>query len=343
MWGQDNLNQMIKKIAEECVSYRCLFCDRNPDYPDSKARDDLFIEKSFFKNGEDLTVYIDFAGKNFCKNHIPFEEKRALMKLSPPEHTHEYVSLMYVASGTAYCYMDKKEYILNQGALYILNADTPHEIILGDDSINLFILIRPAALKVFLTSLIYEDNPFSHFLISSNCFSNFNFFPNSFFLCLVEEGSPLEYHLCELVYEWYSKKPFAQNGMKFVFCSIILDLIRQIQGIHSQKGKSPEYLLPRLLGYIDKNLSSCSLKDLSDHYHYSESYLSVFLKKETGKSFSEIKTSYRMHRAQQLLKYSHLSLQEIAAEVGYNERSHFEKVFKNQYGLTPSQYRKAHT
>ena len=50
-----------------------------------------------------------------------------------------------------------------------------------------------------------------------------------------------------------------------------------------------------------------------------------------------------MHRAQQLLKYSHLSLQEIAAEVGYNERSHFEKVFKNQYGLTPSQYRKAHT
>ena len=50
----------------------------------------------------------------------------------------------------------------------------------------------------------------------------------------------------------------------------------------------------------------------------------------------------RLERARELLEEnSHDSIQEIAAQVGYDDAYHFSKLFKKKYGCSPSKIRKA--
>lgn len=47
----------------------------------------------------------------------------------------------------------------------------------------------------------------------------------------------------------------------------------------------------------------------------------------------------RMKRAESLLDNSFLSVKEIAADVGFADRSHFSREFKRYWGMTPSEIR----
>ena len=47
----------------------------------------------------------------------------------------------------------------------------------------------------------------------------------------------------------------------------------------------------------------------------------------------------RCTQAAELLAENRLSIQEISAYVGYIDNNYFVKVFKKQYGMTPSEYR----
>jgi two-component system response regulator YesN len=59
-----------------------------------------------------------------------------------------------------------------------------------------------------------------------------------------------------------------------------------------------------------------------------------------GISFLEYLTSVRISIAKRLLKETSMAILEICLEVGYQDPSHFAKVFKKKEGVFPSDYRK---
>jgi len=62
-------------------------------------------------------------------------------------------------------------------------------------------------------------------------------------------------------------------------------------------------------------------------------------KTEVGLSPAQYLKKIRMEKACQLLETSFLRVKEIAAAVGYNDHTHFEREFKKAHGLTPLQHR----
>lgn len=91
---------------------------------------------------------------------------------------------------------------------------------------------------------------------------------------------------------------------------------------------------------IRKHLySDVSLEDLA---HLSNRSLSSF-KRDFQKYFTESPSRYikdkRLEKAAHLLKNSRFNHLEILVECGFNNASHFTKIFKEKYNLTPSQYR----
>jgi AraC family transcriptional regulator of arabinose operon len=60
---------------------------------------------------------------------------------------------------------------------------------------------------------------------------------------------------------------------------------------------------------------------------------------ETGISPARYLRMLRMEQAKDLLESTSLSILEIVLRVGLQDRSHFEREFKNLYGLTPAQHR----
>ena len=71
-----------------------------------------------------------------------------------------------------------------------------------------------------------------------------------------------------------------------------------------------------------------------------EEYLSTRFKKETGKSFTETIRKFRIEKIKELLRMSTLKLNQIADIVGYSDPKYMSKVFKEEVGILPSEYRK---
>lgn len=68
-------------------------------------------------------------------------------------------------------------------------------------------------------------------------------------------------------------------------------------------------------------------------------YFSTLVKKKTGKSATQWIDNYVILEAKNLLKYSELSIQEIAYKLNFSTQSFFGKYFKHQTGMSPTEYR----
>ncbi len=83
-----------------------------------------------------------------------------------------------------------------------------------------------------------------------------------------------------------------------------------------------------------------SLSDLARHLGLSDSACSRFFKKSCGNSFTDYVAQLRIGQACKLLSETGMAVTEVCFEVGYLNLSNFNRVFRQQRGLTPSAYRR---
>ncbi len=97
------------------------------------------------------------------------------------------------------------------------------------------------------------------------------------------------------------------------------------------------------VGFIRRNLSkNISRADVAGEVHLSEEYFSRLFRQETGDTFKDFVLMEKMKEAKKLLAGSRLSVSIVASKVGYDNFSHFSKMFKKVAGCTPQEYRKEH-
>ncbi|MCI6099528.1 MAG: helix-turn-helix transcriptional regulator [Selenomonas sp.] len=89
---------------------------------------------------------------------------------------------------------------------------------------------------------------------------------------------------------------------------------------------------------MSEHMDTVTLVDLGAHFSYHPTYVSNLLKKETGRTFTSILRELRMTRATALLTGTTLSIEEIAAMLGFASSSNFYKAFKEEYGMTPREW-----
>lgn len=77
----------------------------------------------------------------------------------------------------------------------------------------------------------------------------------------------------------------------------------------------------------------------ADQLCISSRYLTTIVRRVSGYSVSEWMNRYVMAEAKQLLKYSEMSIQEIAYALNFPNQSFFGKYFKQHAGVSPSAYR----
>ena len=82
-----------------------------------------------------------------------------------------------------------------------------------------------------------------------------------------------------------------------------------------------------------------SIEMLCGHLNVSAAYFSTVFKKETGKTFIQYLTDYRMETAVELLLTQNEKTYVIAEKVGYLDPNYFSYVFKKRFGVSPSKYK----
>lgn len=113
------------------------------------------------------------------------------------------------------------------------------------------------------------------------------------------------------------------------------------QEVQTLSSKNPEQQAEEIYHYICLNLGqSLNIEDLAQHFQMTRYALFRLIKKYYGISPKELIVSMRMFEAQKMLLNSSLQIYEIANLVGYKDAFQFSKIFKSQFGLSPSHFRK---
>ena len=107
---------------------------------------------------------------------------------------------------------------------------------------------------------------------------------------------------------------------------------------HSLKNYSP--LIGKVITLISYDLSAnLSLNHIALLMNVNASYLSATFKKEVGQTLTDYVNSSRMELAVNILSHSDKQIQVVSEECGILDANYFIKLFKKQYGITPTQYK----
>ena len=123
-----------------------------------------------------------------------------------------------------------------------------------------------------------------------------------------------------------------------------LDMILELtKAVHDHRLSMNKYSAPiqRVLEYIDLHLGDhISNEALAEAASMSISHLARVFKGETGATTTEYIALMRCKKAADLLKKTNLPIQEISSYVGYSDNNYFVKVFRKNYHMTPTEFRK---
>lgn len=107
-----------------------------------------------------------------------------------------------------------------------------------------------------------------------------------------------------------------------------------------KKGEDPFIRKVQLILETHLNNENLNVSILTQELGMSRSQLFRKLKAVTGLSAVEYIRSYRMHRAEELLKNTSLSISEVAYSIGFKDPAYFSRVFSTHFGHSPSETRK---
>lgn len=99
-------------------------------------------------------------------------------------------------------------------------------------------------------------------------------------------------------------------------------------------------LINRSLTYIRDNIATVTVKSLAEQFFVSDRTLRNLFGKYVGCSPSEMLRKIRVKEARSMLESSSYTVSEIAEKLGYGNPFYFSKIFINQVGISPTEYRR---
>lgn len=252
-------------------------------------------------------------------------------------HYHSQFEIYYLLKGERNYFINQRSYHVKKGDLVLINKNILHKTSTIDrqNSEHERILIQFD--QNFFASLAEEMEAAELFEIFKKKENVLSLNP--------EQQLWLEEELFKLTAEnKKTNEPENKLYIKMMIVEILIFIKRISLKSVSQNLDYPDQKhknISKIAAYISQNYQkSLTLSELASKFNYSSAYLSRAFKEVTGFNFVEYKNNIRIKEASKLLQQSELSVTEIATEVGFNNITHFGRIFKEFTDLSPLEYRK---
>ncbi|UQY34583.1 AraC family transcriptional regulator [Pseudomonas fulva] len=143
-----------------------------------------------------------------------------------------------------------------------------------------------------------------------------------------------------------------QFGVREILKGLMLQLIGLVCRLYAEPLKqlaesnaaqaSRRDALGRMSEYLRRNIADpdLNLKKVAAATYLSPSYLTHWLRKEVGKTFSDMVLERRMHAARNHLLNGSKPVGEVARLCGFADEAYFSRRFRQIHGLPPGQFRR---
>lgn len=226
------------------------------------------------------------------------------------EHLHPYYEIVYYIDGAGKSIINGKEYLYGNNTFAYIPKNIKHSEVALAPSSN------------FLIGFTFNDELLN--------------FPQGVYS---DDSNKTFYKLMMKINDEFEKSQlFHKARMDIIAEDFVIKMARTYI---SNKYKQSDVRLDMVLNYINSYYDSqIDIKELAKSAHYSYDRFRHLFTERTGVSPQKYISGIRLSKAKKLLEDTNLPIKVIAAETGYNTPSAFIIDFKNEFGITPFQYRK---
>lgn len=312
---------------------------------------------SYFKDSENPFRSI-MLSPNFSMNTSLTKEEFENFVLPRGLHQHDTYELIYVLDGVLYQRIENSRhmYIENSGCIINRNVRHAEEYVTDFRSVNLSLskefllnLLEEHKNYCFKEELAYEWTDLSHFLAdeyspdSTQAQKKYiDFIPNEVIL----NAKAIIYEIFNEITHLILNPTVGTTLMIKALIFKILYFLNEPINYHTvpiSLGTPVEsQVFAEVTNLMELTNGRITRSELSEKLNYSGNYINRIVQKYSGMSIFKYGTSITLQRAANYLCSTNKSITEIIEELGFTDRTHFYKLFKEEYHATPREYRLAH-
>lgn len=252
-----------------------------------------------------------------------------------PPHTHDYIEVVYMCSGSTVHIINGNTVTLKEGELLFLSSYAVQEIKrAGENDIAVNFVILPQFFDKSLDMLGEEETPLKRFIIDSLSSKPSG---SGYLHFKVSDILPIQNLVENLLYTLISDTTNKRQINQITMGLLILQLIGLTDRLSVED--KDDALLIEVFRYIEENYNSGSLNALASRLHCDIYWLSREVKRRTGKTYTQLLQEKRLSQAAFLLRTTKINVADISVAVGYENISYFHRIFAKHTGLSPREYR----
>lgn len=287
---------------------------------------------------------------NYGQESTPFHS--FLFQNGTP-HFHDYYEFMLVLDGEIVQKIEGHDYKYGKGSCCLINRSLFHKenfitrgsiLFIGLSTEMMLELMQTSSTAYFKSERYIEDTKLFQFIHEDLKHPGKKAYLN--FMPISNPSAHASY--------FYRTTDSLMNALlfpKFGSSNIVRGIISQFfQYITSEDQyhyalitpyKNSDFLLfTKINNLIEKSRGKISRAELEAALNYSGDYMNRIVKKYTNMNLFYYSMTFRLKQAESLLISTNKPITQIVAELGFTNRTHFYSLFKQQYGITPREYRK---
>ena len=282
------------------------------------------------------------GGENSQPARLQFNSAISILKhprfVEFPSHVHNCLEMIYVVSGSScHTVSGGVRLTLETGDLLFLQQGTVHSTeAAGFDDIIVHFLILPEFLR-YPCDMLIEDTVLRRFLQAAiQGIPGEESFLHFHLKDMLEAQNLLENMVCILL----GQKRNSQRILRLTMAALLLELTNRTYNI--TRGTPSAYeqnLVLEALSYIENHYQTASLEDFCRQVGQPPYYISRLMKKYSPYTFNRYVQKRRLVQAIYLLTETSMPIEDIIVRVGYENSSHFHRLFKKEFGQSPKSYR----
>lgn len=257
-------------------------------------------------------------------------------------HKHDFFEIVFVFSGFCNQNIDMERKHFVEGDLIFIAPGIYHTMeVFTDDSIILNVLLRKKTFYQMFTPLMKGNDLLSVFF-SEGLYNSQQIKYVTFHLgeknLIAYQQQMMNLYKEQLYHDEYSDQILIGTLTAFISRTMREDQDKMEYSYKSNDLHTREDF--KVMSYIQEHIATITLTEIADHFGFSTAYCSRLIKKSTGLNFNKWKTIIRIRQAQYMLHYTHSSIEDISADLGYENTETFIRTFKKEVHTTPAKYRK---
>ena len=249
-----------------------------------------------------------------------------------PMHWHDAMEILFCLNGQVTVHTERERFPLSHNQLAVFDAKEVHSISVSSP-LYMFLCIHVDKKQL---SVYCPDLEFYHIHCNPTCLSG-----------LQAEAYEKLCHLAHALTRSNIKAEPADAMRSDGTALLMLADLIQFFSVYTPLTDAPSTphsndTIRRIISYVMQHYKDpITLEDMASETGFSKEYFCRFFKQHLNITFLQYVNEVRISHAGRLLSSTDLPIQEVMRESGFTNQTVFNRLFKETYGITPRQMRKA--